>query len=76
MEKGLGEVSSELAQDRRAWNDSVRDVVNAIGDAGSDEYMIIFQPMGMQTYMDLLRRDSDKLAYVAWRASIWQVPPR
>ncbi len=28
-------VSSELAQDRRAWNVSVRDVVNAIGDAGS-----------------------------------------
>ncbi len=33
MEKGLD--SSELAQDRRAWNASVRDVVNAIGDAGS-----------------------------------------
>ncbi len=28
-------VSSEVAQDRRAWNASVRDVVNAIGDAGS-----------------------------------------
>ncbi len=28
-------VYSELAQDRRAWNASVRDVVNAIGDAGS-----------------------------------------
>ncbi len=28
-------LSSELAQDRRAWNASVRDVVNAIGDAGS-----------------------------------------
>ncbi len=28
-------VSSELAQDRRAWNASVRDVVNVIGDAGS-----------------------------------------
>ncbi len=28
-------VSSELAQDRRAWNASARDVVNAIGDAGS-----------------------------------------
>ncbi len=28
-------VSSELAQDRRAWNASVRSVVNAIGDAGS-----------------------------------------
>ncbi len=28
-------VSSELAQDRRAWSASVRDVVNAIGDAGS-----------------------------------------
>ncbi len=28
-------VSSELAQDRRAWSSSVRDVVNAIGDAGS-----------------------------------------
>ncbi len=28
-------VSSELAQDRRAWNATVRDVVNAIGDAGS-----------------------------------------
>ncbi len=28
-------VSSELAQDRRAWSASVRDVVNAISDAGS-----------------------------------------
>ncbi len=28
-------VSRELTQDRRAWNASVRDVVNAIGDAGS-----------------------------------------
>ncbi len=28
-------MSSEIAQDRRAWNASVRDVVNAIGDAGS-----------------------------------------
>ncbi len=28
-------VSSELARDRRAWSASVRDVVNAIGDAGS-----------------------------------------
>ncbi len=28
-------VSSELAQDRRAWSASVRDVANAIGDAGS-----------------------------------------
>ncbi len=28
-------VSSELAQDRRAWSASVRDVVNAIGDTGS-----------------------------------------
>ncbi len=27
-------VSSKLAQDRRAWNASVRDVVSAIGDAG------------------------------------------
>ncbi len=30
--KGL---PSELAQDRRVWSASVRDVVNAIGDAGS-----------------------------------------
>ncbi len=28
-------MSSVLAQDRRAWSASVRDVVNAIGDAGS-----------------------------------------
>ncbi len=28
-------VPSELAQDRRVWSASVRDVVNAIGDAGS-----------------------------------------
>ncbi len=28
-------VSSELAQDRRAWSASVQDVVNSIGDAGS-----------------------------------------
>ncbi len=28
-------VSSKLAQDRRAWSASVRDVVNAIGDTGS-----------------------------------------
>ncbi len=32
---GWVKVSSELAQDRRAWNDSVRDEVNSIGDAGS-----------------------------------------
>ncbi len=35
MEKNWTKVSSELAQDRRAWSASVRDVVNAIGDAGS-----------------------------------------
>ncbi len=28
-------VSNELAQDRRAWGASVRDVVNSVGDAGS-----------------------------------------
>ncbi len=28
-------VSSEVAQDRRAWSASDRDVVNAVGDAGS-----------------------------------------
>ncbi len=28
-------VSKELAQDRRAWSASVRDVVKAFGDAGS-----------------------------------------
>ncbi len=28
-------VSSELAQDHRVWSASVRDVINAIGDAGS-----------------------------------------
>ncbi len=33
--KGWLKVSSELAQDRRAWSASVRDVVNTIGDAGS-----------------------------------------
>ncbi len=33
--KGWVKVSSELAQDRRAWNASVRDAVNAIGHAGS-----------------------------------------
>ncbi len=33
MERGLGE--SELAQDRRAWDASTRDVVSSIGDAGS-----------------------------------------
>ncbi len=27
-------MSSELAQDRRAWSASIRDVVNAVGDAG------------------------------------------
>ncbi len=31
----LVKVSSELAQGHRAWRASVRDVVNAIGDAGS-----------------------------------------
>ncbi len=36
METGLGEsVEQELEQDRRAWSASARDVVNAIGDAGS-----------------------------------------
>ncbi len=33
--KDCVKVSSELAQDRRAWSASVRDVVNAVGDAGS-----------------------------------------
>ncbi len=33
--KDLVKVSGELAQDRRAWSASVRDVVNAVGDAGS-----------------------------------------
>ncbi len=28
--------SSELAQDRRAWSASVNDVVNSIGDPGSN----------------------------------------
>ncbi len=28
-------VSSEVAQDRRAWSASDRDVVKAVGDAGS-----------------------------------------
>ncbi len=36
-------VSSELTQDRRAWSASVRDVVNAIGNAGSN------RPGGMPT---------------------------
>ncbi len=35
MEKGLGEASSELAQDRRAWSASVRDVVSSNVDADS-----------------------------------------
>ncbi len=36
IEKRVGEsLSSELAQHRRAWSASVRDVVNEIGDAGS-----------------------------------------
>ncbi len=29
-------MSSELAQGRRAWSASVRDVVKSIGDAGAD----------------------------------------
>ncbi len=33
MEKGLG--SSVLVQDRRAWDASIREVANFIGDAGS-----------------------------------------
>ncbi len=33
--EGWVKVSSEPATDRRAWSVSVRDVVNAIGDAGS-----------------------------------------
>ncbi len=33
--KGRVKVSSEIAQDRRACSASVRDLVNAIGDAGS-----------------------------------------
>ncbi len=31
-------VSSELVQGRPAWGASTRDVVNAIGDAGSTRY--------------------------------------
>ncbi len=33
--KGWVKVSSEYEQGHRAWSASVRDVVNAIGDAGS-----------------------------------------
>ncbi len=33
--KGWVKVSSEFVHDRRAWSASVRDVFNAIGDAGS-----------------------------------------
>ncbi len=33
--KDCVKVSSELAQDRRAWSASLRDVVNAVGDADS-----------------------------------------
>ncbi len=33
--KDWAKISSELAQDRRAWGAPVRDVVNSIGDAGS-----------------------------------------
>ncbi len=34
-------VFSELAKDRRAWDFSVRDVVNSIGDAlGSPEFSV------------------------------------
>ncbi len=47
METGLG----ELAQDRRAWNASVRDVVNAIGDAASGECRRKYN-----TYLDSLER--------------------
>ncbi len=36
---------SELSQDRRAWVASVRDVVNAIGDAGATH------PRGMPTHV-------------------------
>ncbi len=35
MEKDWEKVLSELAQDRRAWSDSIRDVVSSNGDAGS-----------------------------------------
>ncbi len=35
MEKGLDENLSELAQDRRAWGASDRDVINAVGNADS-----------------------------------------
>ncbi len=33
--KGWVKVSSDLTQDRRVWSASVRDVFNAVGDAGS-----------------------------------------
>ncbi len=33
--KGWVNVSSELAQDRRAWSASIRDVGNSTSDAGS-----------------------------------------
>ncbi len=33
--KGWAKISSELAQDRRAWGASIRGVVSPLGDAGS-----------------------------------------
>ncbi len=35
IEKGLGEISSEVAQDRPTWSASVRDLAKSIGDAAS-----------------------------------------
>ncbi len=34
-------VSCDLAQDRRAWGASIRDVVNSIGDAGSNRRKLV-----------------------------------
>ncbi len=54
IEEGLG----ELAQDRRAWNASVRDVVNSIGDAGSTH------PGGMPTQVQVSKYPSLAFYYI------------
>ncbi len=45
-------ITNELAQERRAWGASIRDVVNSIGDTGSNAFT---QSLGLRTHSQLTR---------------------
>ncbi len=64
-------VSSELAQDRRAWGASVRGVVNLIGDAGSNNPAWISTQV--QVYLKAFYSHSLKLSAEVHIFPLWTV---